>query len=348
MPDTTPASPRPARAGQYVGLTAGSAFLLVAAVVVAGVLRSGFVAAHRTVGWVVACSVVALLIEPLVAALDRRLPRVLAVIVVLLGIAAVLSLVGFGMVREVTDSLDELRNQAPVAAERMEERSSWAADIGLADRVTAFVEELDGRMSGDAVSRAAAIVPTYLVTGILMLFLLGGGRKYIDGFLRQIPEDRRTTWRRVITSGGRDGRRWLHGALAFGLVVGVVFGALAWALGLPAAVSLGAIVGAMAILPLIGIVFGGLPLALLAFGLEGWPAGVTVVVALIAAQVVEVVVVRPWIEHRSVRVGPTVPIVVGLLGFELYGGGGAVYGVALAVIALAALAAIRPAPAGAT
>ena len=40
------------------------------------------------------------------------------------------------------------------------------------------------------------------------------------------------------------------------------------------------------------------------------------------------------------RVGPTIPIVVALLGFELYGVGGAIYGIALAVIALAALDAV--------
>ena len=49
---------------------------------------------------------------------------------------------------------------------------------------------------------------------------------------------------------------------------------------------------------------------------------------------------RPYVDPRTVRVGPTIPIVVGLLGFELYGVGGAVYGVALAVIGLAALDAV--------
>ena len=49
---------------------------------------------------------------------------------------------------------------------------------------------------------------------------------------------------------------------------------------------------------------------------------------------------RPYVDTRTVRVGPTIPIIVGLLGFELYGVGGSVYGIALAVIALAALDAI--------
>jgi tetrahydromethanopterin S-methyltransferase subunit D len=41
------------------------------------------------------------------------------------------------------------------------------------------------------------------------------------------------------------------------------------------------------------------------------------------------------VDPRTVRLGPTVPIVVGLLGFELYGIGGAIYGIALAVLVLA-------------
>ena len=58
---------------------------------------------------------------------------------------------------------------------------------------------------------------------------------------------------------------------------------------------------------------------------------------LLVLQTVEAAVVRPIVDPRTVRVGPTIPIVVGLLGFELYGVGGAVYGIALAVIGLAAL-----------
>jgi predicted PurR-regulated permease PerM len=65
-----------------------------------------------------------------------------------------------------------------------------------------------------------------------------------------------------------------------------------------------------------------------------------VLVVLLGLQAIEVAVVRPYVDRRTVRVGPSIPIVVSLLGFELYGVGGSVYGIALAVIALAALDAI--------
>ena len=65
-----------------------------------------------------------------------------------------------------------------------------------------------------------------------------------------------------------------------------------------------------------------------------------VLVVLVVLQAVEAAVVRPVVDARTVRVGPTIPIIVALLGFELYGVGGAIYGIALAVIALAALDAV--------
>ena len=60
-------------------------------------------------------------------------------------------------------------------------------------------------------------------------------------------------------------------------------------------------------------------------------------VVLLALQTVEAVIVRPWVDPRTVRLGPAAPIIVGLLGFELYGIGGAIYGIALTVIAFAAM-----------
>ena len=54
---------------------AGVGVLLVGAVVTAFVARDAFVAAHRTIGWVVACAIVALLIDPAVDLVDRLMPR---------------------------------------------------------------------------------------------------------------------------------------------------------------------------------------------------------------------------------------------------------------------------------
>ena len=56
---------------RLVRFTPGAALLVTAAVVVAFLLRNAFVAAHQILGWVVACSLVALLIDPVVNLVQR-------------------------------------------------------------------------------------------------------------------------------------------------------------------------------------------------------------------------------------------------------------------------------------
>lgn len=339
---TTDQTPARRRGAEYVGLSAGSAALLVGAVVTAWVLRNAFVDSHRTVGWVVACSIVALLIEPLVGVVDRVLPRVLAVIVVLLAMVSVLGLVGYGVMSEVNDSLDDLLVLAPQAAAELESQATWAADLGLAERVQSLADGFDESIRGNALARAADTAPTYLVTGILMLFFLAGGRGYIDGFANQFSEPRRTRLRRLITESGVRGRRWMLWSLLVGLASGVIVGVASWALDLPAAVSVGVLAGAGAVIPFVGTIVGGSVAILLAFGLEGRWAGLAMTAVVLVLQIADTVWVRRWIESRSVRVGVTTPILCSLIGFELYNLGGAVYGTALGVLALAALTAWEP------
>ena len=66
-------------------------------------------------------------------------------------------------------------------------------------------------------------------------------------------------------------------------------------------------------------------------------AGVAISGLLIVLQLVDALVVRPALERRTVRVGVTVPLLVALVGFEIYGIGGAMYSIAVAVLGLAAL-----------
>ena len=323
------------------GLTPGAAALLVAAVVAGFALAGAFELAHRTVGWVVACSVVALLIDPVVDVVARILPRWIAVIVVLLGVLAVIAALVVGIAHDLLGSLDELKENAPVAAQSLEQKYSWArrrrarrAGHRLRRRPRRAGPQ-GRRLQGRSARRRRTSSP-----GILMLFLLAYGRRYFEGFADQFAPPRRDRIKVVGQEAATRGRRYLLTAIGQSIANGVVVGLTCWAVGLPAAVSLGFVVGVLTVLPLIGVLVGGLPALLLAFGLLAWWKAVIVLVVLLALQAVEVAVVRPYVDHRTVRVGPTIPIIVGLLGFELYGVGGSVYGIALAVIALAALDAI--------
>ncbi|WP_162942125.1 AI-2E family transporter [Desertimonas flava] len=326
---------------RLVGITPASAVLVVAAVVVAYLLRDAFVAAHRTVGWVVACSIVALLIDPVIGVLQRLLPRWLSVIAVLVGVVGVVGVVVAGLANEILNSIEDLRSAAPDAASRLEERYDWAADVGVAERVERMVEQLETGVRESAVDQALATLPTYLVTGILMLFLLAYGRRYLNALLDQFDDvERRLRWRAVGERTISRGRIYLLCTIAHAVVNGIVFGLVCWFFDLPAPLSLGFAVAALTPIPVVGVIVGGIPALLLAFGAESGDVGAATLIVIVALQVGETIIVRPLVDRRSVRLGPTVPIVVGLAAFELYGVGAAVYAIALAVLSLAALDAV--------
>ena len=187
-------------------------------------------------------------------------------------------------------------------------------------------------------SEAIGTAPTYVVTGILMLFLLAYGRRYFDGFVDQFGDERQRRIRIVGHEAATRGRRYLLVAIALSIVNGVVVGVTCWLLDLPAAFSLGFVVGVLTVLPLIGVIVGGIPALLLAFGLDGW--GRRAVVAGRPARCCRR-------SRRSSCARSSTPARCasdrpcrsssGCSAFELYGVGGAVYGIALAVIGLAAL-----------
>jgi len=330
-------APTPRAATLRAGLTPGAAILLVASVVFAFVLADAFVMAHRTIGWVVACSVIALLIDPVVTFVSRLLPRWLSVVVVLIGVLSVIAVLVAGLATDLLDSIDDLKDSAPVAAESLQERYEFLERMEFDQRVTDFVDELDARIRKDAVSEAIGTAPTYVVTGILMLFLLAYGRRYFEGFAGQFGEQRQARIRRIGHEAATRGRRYLLVAIVQSVLNGLAVGLACWWLDLDAAFSLGFVVGALTAIPLIGVMVGGIPALLLGFGLQGWNTALWLLAVLVILQSIEAVLVRPYVDARTVRVGQTVPIIVGLLALELYGVGGAVYAIALAVIGLAAL-----------
>ncbi len=217
----------------------------------------------------------------------------------------------------------------------------WAADVGVVHRVESLVNELDSTVREAAVGRVIGTVPTYVVTGILMLFLLAYGGRYVNGAIGLFEDpSRQDALHDVVGQAATRGRTYMLFTLAHGAANGVVFGLVCWLLGMQAPLSLGVAVGVFTVFPLVGVIVGSVPALLLAFGSQSWPVGAAVLTVVIVLQVIEAALVRPYVDPRTVRLGPTIPIVVALVAYDLYGVGGAVYAIALAILGLAALDAV--------
>ena len=124
---------------------------------------------------------------------------------VLIVMLAVIAALVAGVATDLNDSLDDLKSSAPAAAESLQERYDFLERVELASRVSDFVDDLDSQVRQDAVSEAIGTAPTYVVTGILMLFLLAYGRRYFDGFSDQFAEPRRGHIRRVGQDAATNG-----------------------------------------------------------------------------------------------------------------------------------------------
>lgn len=323
-------------------VTAGSAALIVAALIATVVARNMFVAAHRILGWAVAASVVALLIEPIVAHLARHMKRIFALLLTLIGIGALAGALVYGVFANLRTETDHLKKDAPEAAARIEARDDqlgqYARDFKLSERVKDFVDSLDKRVGsgGQVLRTAVGTVPTYFVCGILTIFLLIYGRRMVAGGLRQISDEtRRQRVSENLESAVHRGRGYIGAAIAEGVAFGLIAYVVSRLFDLPAPVVLGLVAGALALLPYIGFFLGAIPVVLFTAGFQSVVAAIVIIVVVVGLQLAEALTVRKRVDATTVPIGPAVPVIVALLGFEIYGLGGAGYGVAIAVLLLA-------------
>ncbi len=327
-----------------IRITPRSAVLFVGAVVAFGALRGAFVASQRVLGWAAAATIVAILVEPVVGVLGRRIPRVVAV----LGTFAVLGAAVVGLVFGAVDDLDRevrrLQRSTPEATAALESRDDQLGevmrDLRISERADEFLEALDERIgSGSgALAQSAPSAPVYLVSAILAVFLLVYGPGIVRGAAAQVPDPhRRAVALATVTDAVARARVTVWALLVQGLVVGVLAWSAAITIELPAPIVLGLVAGVGATLPDVGILLGSLPLIGLAAGVGTGRNAVVLLAVAFTLQATEALVVRPRVDRRGVAVGPAVVWVVALVGFHIHGPGMAIGAVVVATFVVGVL-----------
>ena len=326
-------------------LSVASGVGLVVAIVVALFSVRVFVTAHRPLSWAAAAVVGAVVLDPFVDRLAPRIRRLPAVLLCFVILASATVGLAYLVLDDIDAAVVRLQETAPQAAEEIEAREDQvgevARDLRLTERVDDFVEALverfgEGGGGQEAIRTGALTAPAYLAGAILTVFLLSYGPKLGAAALAQLPADRRPSTAAVMGGAVRRARR--AGLLTLGdaMVVGVLAFAVARVIDLPAPAVLGLVAAIAAVLPHIGILLGWAPVALLTLGFEPGPTAVLVVGAAAALQLTDTFFVRRAID-RHVHVGLLAPFVVLLLAYSVYGIGGALFGLAYAIFALAVL-----------
>jgi putative heme transporter len=334
---------RPAADVGIVRMTVGPQVVAVVLLgIAAGLMAFGVAdAARRPLGWALASAVVAALLEPLVGWLDRYVPRLVAILAGLLVVGVLAGSVVTGILADLGNQFDRLRDDAPRAAAELEESDRFgeaATDFRLEERVEELLDRLRDPTSGLASEAAASTAGAYLVAAVLTAFLLSSGPAFGEAALAQIRDPvRREQVRDLVRVAFTTGRTYVLFCLGRAAVAGVLAWALCYAEDVPAPIVLGVAVAALSVVPGFGIFFGGVFALLLEAGLGTQDGVVRLALAFLALQALDIVFTRRVVVPRSLVVGPAPIVIAVILGFEVYGVGGAFYAATLAIFGMALL-----------
>lgn len=321
-----------------VEITATSVVIVLLAIGLAVLAAEVLVSARRVLSWALACAVVATLIELVVQWLDRWMKRAFAVVLVLLVVGVSTAGLVFGVFRDLDREVHDIQSDAPAAArhlERSERFGKTAREIHLQERVEAAVERLSNPSSGLA-GEAVSSLGTYIVCIVLTILFLSWGPRLTKGALDQLGPTRADLARRVTLRAFARSRHYVFLALIQAVVVGFITWGACTLADTPAPIPLALGLAALSLVPGLGILVGSLPILLLTFGLSSNEAGVKLTILFVAMQAISTFVIQPKIvRHSHLYVGPAIMSIAGLIGFELYGIGGALYGTAIIILGVA-------------
>ncbi|MFE5485950.1 AI-2E family transporter [Streptomyces sp. NPDC056527] len=291
----------------------------------------------------VAALLVTALLQPTVKWLRQAgLPRGLATAVTAVSGFVIMGLVGWFVVWQVMDNIDNLSDRV---RDGIEELKQWLLDSpfhvtekqindiakNLSDTVGANTEQIT------SAGLQGVTVVVEALTGILLamfstLFLLYDGKKVWQWTLKLVPAQARPG---VAGAGPRAWRTltaYVRGTVLVALIDAVFIGLGLYFLEVPMAVPLAVFIFLFAFIPLVGAVISGALAVVVALVTNGVFTALMVLVVVLAVQQIEGHVLQPFILGRAVRVHPLAVVLAVAAGGLTAGIGGAVVAVPLVAV----------------
>jgi predicted PurR-regulated permease PerM len=306
----------------------------------------------------VIAALIALLLNPLVTLLRRaRIPRGLAVLLVMAGLVGSVVLVGVILSNPVSSQVSEFRNNVPRIVDdanaTLADVQRWLndhnVDIQIADEGQTALGTIGRNLSkgsGDLLTFTQDALRTFveaslaliLVIVISVYMLLYGER--IGAYLRTIVPRRAGSDDDYPARVQRAVIGYVRGQLLFSMIMGTSAGILLYVLGSLGifpdgktyALAFGAWYGFAELIPYIGPAIGAAPPVLIAV-FSGKPIdALWLTIAFTALQQLEGHVVAPNVFGQALRINPLLVIFALLLGGQLYGFIGAFMALPIAAV----------------
>lgn len=279
---------------------------------------------------------------PAVDRLGRRLPRPLAVAVVLVTGLLLVGLAVSLLLPPIVEQIRQLVASFPFYVNRITGWFGWLTDVSgryaflpswgaLLGSLPARFAGFLGQTLGWTVTLASGLAG--LVTALIIsVFLLGDTARLREHYLRFFPRDRRERVGCLTDHVLLQVGAYVRGQALVMTAVGVLTGLGLGLVGVDYAAALGLLAGVLDIIPMVGPIIAAVPGLLIALGVSPLTALLALLVYL-AVQQIESQFLSPVIVGKVVGLPPVVIIVSLLIGGGLLG----VVGIILAVPAAAAL-----------
>ncbi len=239
--------------------------------------------------------------------------RIAAVLILTLGIAAFLFLLGQQVSEQFAQLIDMMPDLIAGAGEVLgiEDMGAAVSDV-LAGSVDlgAFAGGIGAGLVG-VIGTASAVV-LILIGGVYFAFEAG---LYQRGLLSLVPPRYRDSIAEALAAASDALKRWLAGQAVAMIVVGSAVAILMMAVGLPSALAIGVIAGILEFIPFLGPILAAVPALLVALG-EGEETFFWVAAGYILIQQIEGNVLVPLIQKRAVHLPPALGL-FSIVGFGI-------------------------------
>ncbi|WP_177246575.1 AI-2E family transporter [Actinacidiphila alni] len=283
------------------------------------------------------------LLQPFVARLKRRgVPRGVATAMVFVGGFVIMGLVGWFVVWQVMDNIDNLSSSLQ---DGVNEGKKWLLNSPFHvtdDQINQVAKNLQAAIGSNTKALTDAglqgvTVIVELLTGMLLamfstLFLLYDGPNIWNWFLRLFPEAARDGLAGAGPRAWRTLTLYVRGTVIVALIDAIFIGVGIFFLGVPMAVPLAVVIFLSSFVPLVGAVASGFIAVVVALVTEGPFTALMVLVVVLAVQQIEGHILQPFILGRAVRVHPLAVVLSVAAGSMIAGIGGAVVAVPLVAV----------------
>lgn len=285
----------------------------------------------------------AVAISPLVDWMEReRVPRVLAIVLIYLGLLVIVTLAVSILVPVVIDEITQLSTRLPrLAQSLLDMPARWLPFFGQTLQSDKLVQQLSDQL-GSLVGGVGALLlgvgqtlTTIILNGLLVLvvaFILTSDAQFAPHFIaRFFPPNYRPVAAKLARDIGERLGHWVRAQLLVCLFYGVCFGLGLGLIGIPYAFALGLAAAFMELIPYVGGLIVTALSMLIALSISPWLALGVLVLYLVVSNI-EANILYPKIVGEIVGLHPLVVIIALFIGAEARGVMGALLAVPFTVV----------------